>query len=195
MENILVKPASFALNILRNYIRPGDRVIDATAGNGNDTLKLCEMVGESGKVYGFDIQEKALENTASLLRENGWSNAVLLHASHARLSQFVGEKIQAAIFNLGYLPGGDHSVTTQLNDTRKAVLSCLNLLKKDGILAIVFYPGHPAGAEEKSRLLPWASGLNASCFHCVHMEMVNQPQTAPSVLFITKKKEDSSFEA
>jgi mraW methylase family len=195
MENILVKTASFALSVLEHYIRPGDCVVDATIGNGNDTLKLCQLVGETGKVYGFDIQEKALKNTASLLQKNGWNNAVLLHVSHAAISEFIKEKIQAAVFNLGYLPGGDHSVTTCTDETKKAILSCLKLLNKDGVLAIVFYPGHPAGAEEKSQLLPWASGLNAGCFHCVHTEMINQSQTAPSVLFITKKKEGSDVEA
>ena len=195
MENILVKTTSFALNMLQNYVRPGDCAVDATVGNGNDTLRLCEMVGKTGKVYGFDIQEKALEATASLLCESGWNNAVLLHASHTEISKFVKERIQAAVFNLGYLPGGDHTVTTQAAGTQKAILSCLNLLNKDGILAVVLYPGHPAGTEEKSKLLPWASNLDAGCFHCVHAEMMNQSQTAPSVLFITKKKEGSIVEA
>lgn len=120
MENILVKTASFALSVLEHYIRPGDCVVDATIGNGNDTLKLCQLVGETGKVYGFDIQEKALKNTASLLQKNGWNNAVLLHVSHAAISEFIKEKIQAAVFNLGYLPGGDHSVTTCTDETKKS---------------------------------------------------------------------------
>ena len=194
MENLLTKTASFAFSVLAQYIRPGDRVVDATVGNGKDTLKLCQMVGETGTVYGFDIQQQALHNAASLLQENGWNNAQLFHASHAEIAKLVKENIQAAIFNLGYLPGGSHSVTTCVKETKKAILACLNLLKKDGALAVVFYPGHPEGAEEKAQLLPWASGLDARYFHCVHAEMINQSAAAPSVLFLTKKKEGTFFE-
>ncbi len=195
MENILVKTASFALHILKEYIRSGDCVIDATAGNGNDTLKLCELVGEQGKVYAFDIQQAALDNTAALLKANLKSNATLFLASHARIGELIHEPIQAAIFNLGYLPGGDHTVTTCIEDTKTAITACLNLLKKDGMIAVVFYPGHPAGAEEKQKILPWLSGLNSGMFHCAHIEMINQSKSAPSVLFITRKKEDACHEA
>ncbi len=194
MENILVKTASFALHILKEYINTGDCVIDATAGNGNDTLKLCELVGNQGKVYAFDIQQAALDNTTALLKANQKSNATLFLASHARIGELIHEPIQAAIFNLGYLPGGDHAVTTCTEDSKTAIHACLKLLKKGGVIAVVFYPGHPAGAEEKQKILPWASELDSGIFHCAHIEMVNQSKVAPCVLFITRKKEDAPYE-
>ncbi len=194
MENILVKTASFALHILAQYIHPGDCVIDATAGNGKDTLKLCELVGEQGQVYAFDIQQTALDNTAALLEANAKSNATLFWESHAKIGELIHQPIRAAIFNLGYLPGGDHTLTTGVEETKIAIAACLKLLKKDGMLAIVFYPGHPAGAEEKKTILPWASRLDAGIFHCAHVEMINQSESAPSVLFITRKKEEPRHE-
>lgn len=188
MENILVKTASLALTMLSHYIRPGDTVVDATMGNGNDTLKLCELVGSSGKVYGFDIQKQALERTSALLREKGWDNAVLYQVNHNLVADYIPAGISAAVFNLGYLPGGDHRLTTNAADAIEGIGSCVKLMKKDGAAAIVLYPGHPEGYAEKSALLLWAKQLDPSRFHCVHMDMINQSQSAPSILLITKKK-------
>ncbi len=188
MENILVKTAGFALHILKQYIKPGDRVVDATVGNGYDTLQLCQAVGPEGSVYGFDVQKEAITATDTLLSENGFSNYTLILDSHANLAQWISETIQATIFNLGYLPGGDHQLTTKADETKKAVSSCLALLRPNGVIAIVFYPGHPEGALEKETLLAWAKALDSSIYHCVHSDMLNQSAAAPSVLFITKKR-------
>ena len=92
---------------LSEYLKPGDRAVDATAGNGWDTLKLCELVGDSGKVYAFDIQEEAIEHTRERLKEAGLDDrAELFVCSHSRAGEIVTEPIRAFTMNLGYLQIG-----------------------------------------------------------------------------------------
>lgn len=52
---------------IRQQVQEGDFCIDATMGNGNDTLLLSQLCGESGKVLAFDIQEQALTATQKRL--------------------------------------------------------------------------------------------------------------------------------
>ncbi len=124
-----------AADILRNALSPGDTAVDATMGNGHDTLFLCQLVGETGRVYAFDVQTQAVENTKKRLEEAGvLSRAALFRLGHEHMAEKVTESISAAVFNLGWLPGGDHSVTTHWETTKKAVESALALLKPMGVL-------------------------------------------------------------
>ena len=117
-------------------IGEGARVIDATMGGGGDTQALCEMVGESGRVYAFDIQQSAVDRTRARLEEAGLlPRAELFCASHARMAEFVHEPVDAVVFNLGWLPGGDKSVTTLLDSTLEAVNAALELMKPSSGLA------------------------------------------------------------
>lgn len=76
----------FAHDTLRKVVRPGDYVIDATCGNGHDTLLLAELVGINGHVLGFDIQQMAVDATKARLENAGVSSQVeLVCASHARI--------------------------------------------------------------------------------------------------------------
>ena len=66
---------------IREQVKPGDICIDATMGNGNDTLLLSTLAGSSGKVLAFDIQESALRRTEERLRKAGApENYSLQHA-------------------------------------------------------------------------------------------------------------------
>ena len=118
-----------AADILRQAVAPGDTVVDATMGNGHDTLFLCQLVGESGRVYAFDVQQKAVESTKKRLSEAGvLSRAALFCLGHEHMTEKVEGTVAAVVFNLGWLPGGDHSVTTHWETTKKAVESALSLL-------------------------------------------------------------------
>ena len=79
--------------------------IDATCGNGGDTAFLCRLVGEGGRVLGFDIQPEAIASTRQNLARKGL--AAELHCdSHANLLQYVQPgTVDAVMFNFGWLPG------------------------------------------------------------------------------------------
>ncbi len=133
-----------------NLLQFGDVVIDATVGNGNDTLALAKMVSATGWVHGFDLQAVALEQTRSLLSSH--ANVTLYHASHAEMlshvpSQLHG-RIQLIAFNLGYLPHGDHAQTTQVESTIIALQASAELLAPGGWISVLGYRGHPGGESE-----------------------------------------------
>lgn len=136
------------------HLSKGEVAVDFTMGNGNDTLFLSKTVGETGRVYAFDIQEAALESTESLLKSEGApENYTLICASHHRVKEFVKEPIKAGMFNLGYLPGsGKKAVTTMRETTMPAVMAAIDLLLPDGVLIVAIYPGHEEGALEGDML-------------------------------------------
>ena len=129
----------------------GGKVIDATVGNGYDTLYLAGKVGNTGRVYGFDVQKEAVAATRSRLEEAGLSGRCrLILDSHENVDLYVSEPVDGVMFNLGWLPGTEHAVTTHAESTLKAVGKCLVLLKKGGLMTICVYPGHPEGEREKN---------------------------------------------
>ena len=135
------------------HLGPGEVAVDFTMGNGNDTLFLSKTVGESGRVYAFDIQEAAINSTrARLVSENAPENYTLICASHHRVREFVKEPIKAGMFNLGYLPGASHTVTTLRETTMAAVEAAIDMLLPDGVLIIAVYPGHEEGSLEGDML-------------------------------------------
>ena len=141
-----------AHEFLGEALSEGDLAIDATAGNGNDVAFLAEQVGNSGKVYAFDLQKEAIEATARLLKEKGVENVELHQCGHETMdavlpSEIMGQ-VAAVTFNLGYLPGGDKSVVTQTTTTRLALRTAMDLLRPGGLLVVVAYRGHTGGPEE-----------------------------------------------
>lgn len=117
----MIRITEIAQKQVAEVLREGDRAVDATAGNGWDTLFLARLVGPDGRVYAFDIQQAALDETAALLRKNKLLERVdLIHAGHEAMASYVKEPVAAVMFNLGYLPGGDHSIVTRPD--RKSVV-------------------------------------------------------------------------
>ena len=133
-EEYELKSARYlAADILRRAVKNGDTVIDATMGNGHDTLFLCSLVGETGKVYAFDIQRDAVEATRSRLTAAGMADrAELLCIGHEKMAGKVPGPVKAVVFNLGWLPGGDHQITTRTETTLQAVRQALELLCVSG---------------------------------------------------------------
>lgn len=183
-QNILSRTTELARVICERYADEDAAAIDATCGNGNDTVWMAERFG---KVYAFDIQEEAVAATSELAGSRGLDNVTVFHAGHQHMAEYVHEKAALIMFNLGYLPGGDKNIVTGTETTLEAVGTALSLLKKGGLLCITMYPGHPQGAEEKEALLRMAAELDKRIYHCVRTDMVNQPDTAPGILFITLK--------
>ncbi|WP_311198563.1 class I SAM-dependent methyltransferase [Jeotgalibaca sp. MA1X17-3] len=141
---MLEKAIEYSHQLLKNIVQEPDTVIDATVGKGKDTLFLATLVGETGTVIGFDVQEKAIHHTYKELQEVGLQSRVELHqVGHEQVELFLSTEkpISAAIFNLGYLPGGNKEITTEKETTLKSVSAILPSLKIGGLLLLVVYSG------------------------------------------------------
>lgn len=172
---------------LNEKVKPGDIVVDATCGNGHDTLFLARLVGEGGKVWAFDIQENALSNTRALLAEAGCLAQVELVASgHERFAGFVNGPPKAAVFNLGYLPGGNKEIITRPDESLAALEQAAGLLIPGGIITVCIYTGHPGGAEEGAAVEKWSGALPPAEFNVWLSRQLNRPSSAPCVLIIEK---------
>lgn len=172
---------------LRERVRPGDLVVDATCGNGFDTLLLARLIGESGTVWAFDVQPSAIAATRELLeREGGPDRVRLIEAGHERLGEFVPEGIAAAVFNLGYLPGGDAALVTDPANTVAALRQAAELLAPGGIITVAIYTGHDGGMEEAQAVENWAASLHPGRFNAWRHRQLNRPETAPYLVFVER---------
>lgn len=189
-----LKSARFiAADCLRRFLLPGDTAVDATMGNGHDTLMLCRLVGANGCVYAFDVQAQAVENTRKRLEEAGVGTRARLYLSgHEHMEDYVPGGVQAVMFNLGWLPGGDKSVTTHWETTQKAVKSALKLLASDGICVICVYPGHEAGDEERRLLSEMLGSIRPQDFNVVHHRFINAGPGAPECYILQKQPSASA---
>ena len=166
------------------HIGAGDTVVDATTGNGHDTLWLAQRVGPSGKVYAFDLQKTAIQSARNRIESAKASTQThFINACHSTLARQLPEKnsLSAAVFNLGYLPNGDKTVVTKPETTIAALDQSLSLMKPGGILSIVVYPGHKGGDTESSRLLSWSQNLDRTQFQT---EVVSNPSGNPNSPFL-----------
>ena len=184
MTDLLTLQKSFILS----HLGKGDVCADFTMGNGHDTCFLSKTVGEDGKVYAFDIQEKALESTQALLEKEGCSkNYTLILDSHHNAKNYINEKIKAGMFNLGYLPGsGKKELTTKRETTMPAVENAIEMLSSGGILLIAVYPVHREGYEEGIMLREYFSTLSRFEMSISQFQIVNSP-TSPYFFIVEKK--------
>jgi tRNA1(Val) A37 N6-methylase TrmN6 len=189
------------INIMKNYqitqwcsrfmkeqIKPGDLCIDATAGNGHDTLLLCRLVGEAGRVLAFDIQPEALERTRSRLTEHGVAGrAELILDSHSNLSRYAAKgSVSCIVFNLGYLPSGDHTIATHPQSTIAALEAGLLLLQKNGIISLCIYSGKDSGFVERDAVLAYLKALDPKRFIVIMSQYYNRPNHPPIPVLIIK---------
>lgn len=183
----MVKNAlNFGHELLQEVIQLKDTVVDATMGNGHDTLFLAQLVGNNGQVFAYDIQEKALENTKKRLTTAGeLSQCHLLLKSHDQLED-LPEEIAGAIFNLGYLPSGDKRIITKSDTTLKSLTTLLEKLKKSGRIVLVLYYGHPGGQEEKEAVLEFCKKLPQKEFSVIQYSFMNQIHEPPILIVIEK---------
>lgn len=182
------RPTHLAQEFLREAIREGDTVIDATAGNGHDTVFLAGCVGETGRVLAFDPQEKATRSARSRVDAAGLARRVDFYpTTHSRMAEHAeAESVSAVMFNLGYLPGEDHAMTTESQETVLALAAAEGLLKSGGVLSVVCYPGHPAGAVEAGAVEAWMSSRTANGWRVAKFGMLGTQQPAPYLLVARK---------
>ncbi len=182
MSNVLVKTTQLVQCLAYLYLNKYAITVDCTCGNGNDTLFLSES---SKFVYGFDIQQQAIDTTERLLLQNKRTNFKLICDSHERIDEYVKEKCDVIMFNLGYLPKGDKSITTKSETTITAVEKSLNLLKTNGLVIITCYYGHNEGKKERIDLLNYISTLDKK-YIVRKIETLNSDKYPPEVILISK---------
>ena len=174
-------------NFVLAHLKEGDVCADFTMGNGYDTLFLSRTVGENGKVYAFDIQPAAAENTRRRLVEaNAPLNYTLINDSHHRLKEYIKEPIKAGMFNLGWLPGGDKSVTTLRETTLAALRDAISILAPDGIILVAVYPGHAEGETEGELIGEYLQTLDRHKYCCAKFRIINSPSS--SYFYIIESK-------
>ncbi|MFA9559101.1 class I SAM-dependent methyltransferase [Evansella sp. AB-rgal1] len=182
----------FARELLTRAVYHGDIVVDGTAGNGHDTLFLANLVGEHGKVYSFDIQTTAIDATRKRLSDHQVLDRVeLIHDGHENIDKHFlpdhAQQVAGAIFNLGYFPGGDKEIVTTAETTISAIQQLLHSLKKEGILVLVVYHGHPEGQKERDELLPFVQSLPQEQYHVLQYGFTNQRNNPPFIIAIEKR--------
>lgn len=186
---VLRNARHLAADYMMRSLREGDTVVDATMGNGKDTLFLCELVGETGHVYAFDVQAEAVERTRERVKEAGYEQrTTLLLAGHETMAQHVEGPVQAVMFNLGWLPGAEHIVTTRTETTLKAVSAALELIAPGGIVTVCVYPGHEEGTRELHALQEYVSGLSVRTFNVLYHSFVNASSQTPQLFLIQRNK-------
>lgn len=175
-------------HFIKEQVQEGDFCIDATMGNGNDTLLLSRLCGSSGRVLSFDIQKQALTNTEALLnKEQSPKNYTLILDSHEHIDQYTeNTPVSCIIFNLGYLPGGDHNLATKKETSIPALTKALSLLKKGGLLSICIYSGGDSGFDERDAVLAWLQNLNPRKFLVIKTEYYNRPNHPPIPVMVIR---------
>lgn len=172
-------------------LKGGDLVLDATCGQGKDSLFLAKKIleKEKGKLIVMDLQKEALEKTRFLLEEH-LDQEVLeqvqyINSCHSEIDLPYPDTLKLIVYNLGYLPGGNKELTTTLESSIQSFEKAFQLLRLHGYLSITCYPGHPAGKIEKEGILSWAKSLPKS-FTCCHHQWINRSDSSPSLLLIQK---------
>ena len=171
-------------------LREGDIAIDATVGNGHDTLFLTHCIGDEGHVYGFDIQHSAIVMAQQRLMEHGVaSRATLIAAGHETMMEHLPARhcrqVSAVMFNLGYLPGADKRLTTSSERTLQALEAARVLLAPGGIITVVIYTGHPGGREEADAAKQWAAQLDRQCYR-IELTIPHARHTPPELLVVRR---------
>ncbi|MGR9088865.1 MAG: class I SAM-dependent methyltransferase [Gammaproteobacteria bacterium] len=180
-----------AHTVVRDRLRPGDIAIDATVGNGNDTLFLLRHVQPTGRVYGFDVQQSALDSALAKIREEPFSDCLtVFHAGHEEMSSLIPSRLRgrvsACMFNLGYLPGGDKSIVTVAESTLAALTAACELLAEAGVITLVAYSGHPGGERETECVQQGCAQLSAMDFETDMLYSDRRNDSAPRLFIIRK---------
>ncbi len=173
-------------------VKLGDWALDGTAGNGHDTLFLVNLVGDAGKVFAFDVQQASLDKTLSRLEATGVANRCqFCLGGHERLAQVLPEdskgRIQAGMFNFGYLPGSDKGVVTSAKTSLEAVRQLLDYIAPGGVLSLHLYGGHPGGAGEVKAITALCGALPDSEWRVAQYSIINK-QRNREVLILAEKK-------
>lgn len=193
---------TWSRDFIGEVLSEGDLAVDLTAGTGRDTLFLFQKVGYEGTVVAFDIQEEAIARTARLLSDagarvfaeapEGLSAGIepgvhLIHDCHSNIDLYLDKAPKGVIANLGYLPGGDTQIITEVETTRSALEKGMEILAPGGRMVVVVYVGHPGGREEGQMLEDVLSELSSKQWHVLRLNVMNR-RDSPYLLVAEKRR-------
>lgn len=178
-----------AHKFVSEHVQPGDFCIDATAGKGRDTVFLCSLVKENGKVLSFDIQPDAVTQTQALISEQGYDKiATVILDSHANMEEYAApETVACIMFNFGWLPGGNHKIFTHPETSIPAIEAGLRLLKPGGIMSLCIYYGGESGYEERDALLEYLATIDNRKYTVIVNTFHNRNGDPPIPVYIYKE--------
>lgn len=187
----------FAHVLATRALDDGDVAVDATVGNGHDTVALARAVGGAGRVFGFDVQAEAIERTRTRLASEGVDASVELNqAGHEAMTEHLPDELHGSVgavtFNLGYLPGGATDLTTAPDTTLPALDAALDLLRPGGVVTAVLYTGHEGGAQEAEAVDAWATALPQERAHALSYRFVNQRNDPPRLVAVEKRNDGTA---
>lgn len=192
----IMSAVKVAQKLLKDKVEQASLVLDATMGNGADTLFLAEHTPSNTPVYAFDVQEAAIEKTRKQLEKNNWNHkAHLILDSHANMDKYLSDrqKLDVVMFNLGYLPGGNHLFVTQAESTVTAIKKAAARLAVGGFISIIGYTGHAGGQEETCAVECFISSLPQNIFTVACWQAINHVNYPPK-LYIIEKMRGEMFE-
>lgn len=165
--------------------KPKELAVDGTCGNGHDTEFLARL--EFDQVIGFDIQDMAIQNTQKRINNAKLSNVTLVNTGHQNLADHIDRHIDCAMFNFGYLPKADKSITTVAETSIFALNSALKNMSDTGLLSMICYPGHTEGTIETHSIQKWLTALNTSSY-CITKFDSNHPNQTTPILYTVSIK-------
>ena len=181
-----MKITSLAHEYWSKIVSPGDRVIDATCGNGMDMLALSKLLDGQGELIGYDIQKEAIQKSEALLKKSLTHDQFQIIAFHHQSHEtFLEKSAKLIVYNLGYLPGGDKSITTQTETTLQSFQSACDVILPGGTISVMCYVGHEEGKREEGAIREFVQALPPDQWCCSHHRMINRHQ-APSLYLIQR---------
>ena len=175
--------------IWSGYIIEGMSVLDATVGNGHDAEYICKRIGETGTLEGLDLQSVAIDKSRARLSEIGLSNFTLICKDHSEIDNlYLPDTFDMIVYNLGYLPSADKTLTTTVQKTEKSLNSALYLVKIGGVISVTVYPGHEEGRAESDWIQIWSQNLDSKKYHVMKLAYLNQNEGSPYLILIERKK-------
>ncbi len=180
-----------AQNYWKSFLKKGDIVIDATCGNGFDSIFLAKhiLTKTEGFLFLYDIQKQAIANTRYLLENNLekelLARALFFHKSHEDFEE-VDCSPHLIVYNLGYLPKSDKMTTTTCESTLKSLQKAFAILHARGAVSIMCYPGHEEGEKELAAVEKYLKTLDASKWEVCHHQWLNRKKS-PVLFWITRR--------
>lgn len=175
--------------MIENIVEDKIIAVDCTAGNGNDTLFLCNLMKGQGKIFSFDIQEEAIMLTTELLEKKClYNNYEIILDCHSKISSYIESNIDIAVFNLGYLPNSTSEISTKFETTLKSVESVLKMLRKKGYIFIAAYLGHD-DSKERNSLFKFLCTLDSKIYKVANHQLININNYPPELFIIQKMHE------
>ena len=188
MTQLISNAVTYVKENVKKIIKEDWVVIDATVGNGHDTLFLRKQLSEKGKLYGFDVQKKAIELTKKrLMKNNCYSGVKLIKDSHENFQKYIDGSVDLILYNLGYLPKGDKEITTESETTLNSVKAGMAMLNRGGVIFLTVYPGHLPGALELEVLSGYLKTINQKEYAVMKVDFFNYNNKPPVVFMIERR--------